>query len=203
LRFAAEEAKHIHLFKVFRDEFQRDFGSRCEVIGPPREIARAVLAHHPLAVALTILHIEWMTQRHYLESVKDETGLDPQFKSLLRHHWIEEAQHAKLDTLMVGALAEACAPEEIDRAIDEYLEIGGLLDGGLCQQVEFDIDSLDRANGRRLAPHQRDETRDVQRAAIRWTFLGSGMTHPKFLDTVGALRPGARTRIEAASAALR
>ena len=79
------------------------------MIGPPREVAKAVLAHDPLAVALVILHIEWMTQRHYIESVKDDQDLDPLFKSLLKHHWMEEAQHAKLDTLMVEALAEAAA----------------------------------------------------------------------------------------------
>jgi hypothetical protein len=55
LGFAAEEAKHIHLFRRFREAFTRAFGTRCDVIGPPAEIARAVLAHHPLAVALVIL----------------------------------------------------------------------------------------------------------------------------------------------------
>jgi len=104
LQFASEEAKHIHLFKRFREEFEREFGMHCEVIGPPEEIARAVLAHHKLGVALVILHIEWMTQRHYLDSVKDDQQLDPQFKSRLRHHWMEEAQHAKLDTLWSNRL---------------------------------------------------------------------------------------------------
>ena len=32
--------------------------------------------------------------------------------------------------------------------------------------------------------------------ASRWTFLGSGMTHPQFLASVGRLAPGARTRLE-------
>jgi len=197
LRFASEEAKHIHLFKCFRSDFLQNFGSPCEVIGPPSEIARAVLAHHPLAVALTTLHIEWMTQRHYTESVRDESSLDTQFASLLRHHWMEEAQHAKLDTLMVESLADACSTEEIDRAFDEYLEIGALLDDGLGQQVEFDLASLERAIGRRLPDDERDELRQRQRRATRWTFLGTGMTHPNFLATVGAIRPGARERIEA------
>src|SRR6185503_15891006 len=71
LKFAGEEAKHIHLFKYFREEFQRGFGVNCAVIGPPSAVANAVLAHHPLAVALVILHIEWMTQAHYEGSVKD------------------------------------------------------------------------------------------------------------------------------------
>ncbi|HEX7829709.1 MAG TPA: hypothetical protein VF787_08635, partial [Thermoanaerobaculia bacterium] len=69
LNFAEEEAKHIHLFRRFREEFDNGFGTKCEVIGPADAIGRAILAHHPLAVALNILHIEWMTQRHYTDSV--------------------------------------------------------------------------------------------------------------------------------------
>ena len=67
--------------------------TNCETIGPPEEIGKAVLSHSPLGVALVILGIEWMTQKHYLESVRNDEDLDPQFKSLLRHHWMEEAQH--------------------------------------------------------------------------------------------------------------
>ncbi|MGE3933521.1 MAG: hypothetical protein AB7F67_09720 [Rhodospirillaceae bacterium] len=198
LQFAAEEAKHIHLFKRFRDEFTADFGTDCAVIGPPDAIARAVLAHHPLAVALVVLHIEWMTQRHYLESVRDDGGLDAQFCSLLRHHWMEEAQHTKLDTLMVEALAEMCTPAEIERAIEEYFEIGGLLDAGLAEQVAFNFDALEQAIGRSLDHAERRAYAAAQTQALRWTYLGSGMSHPKFLDTVGALGPAGRARIEAA-----
>ena len=114
LQFAGEEAKHVHLFKLFCEEFEKGFGDKPAVIGPPEAIAQAILAHDPLAVALTILHIEWMTQRHYQESVKDDQELDPQFKSLLKHHWMEEAQHAKLDTLVVEALSEGRAMEDRD-----------------------------------------------------------------------------------------
>ncbi len=197
LQFASEEAKHIHLFKRFRADFTARFGTACAVIGPPQEIARAVLSHHPLAVALVILQIEWMTQRHYVDSVHDDQALDPQFTSLLRHHWMEEAQHAKLDTLMVAALAQACRPEEIDRAIDEYAAIGALLDGGLAQQAAFDLDSLQLATGRSLTSEERATALATQHQALRWTFLGSGMTHPSFLATVEHLRPGARAAIEA------
>lgn len=75
------------------------------MIGPAKAIADAVRAHDPLSVALVILHIEWMTQRHFLDSIKDDRALDPVFKDLLRHHWMEEAQHALLDTPMVEDLA--------------------------------------------------------------------------------------------------
>jgi hypothetical protein len=196
LQFASEEAKHIHLFKRFREEFARGFGHTCGVIGPPAEIARAVLSHHPLAVALAILQIEWMTQKHYLESIKDDQALDPQFKSLLKHHWMEEAQHAKLDTLMIGALAAGRSQQEIEGAIAEYLEIGLFLDGGLKQQVEFDLEAFERASGRKLTASEREQFVEVQHQANRWTYLGSGMTHPNFLATLESLQPSARERVE-------
>jgi hypothetical protein len=196
LQFAQEEAKHIHLFKRFREEFERGFGHHCDVIGPPKAIAEAVLAHDPLGVALVILHIEWMTQRHFVESVRD-ADLDPLFKSLLKHHWMEEAQHAKLDTLMVEALAEPRDDEERARGIDAYLSIGGLLDAGLKQQVELDLEALQRATGRRLSANELERARSVQLQANRWTYLGSGMSHPEFLATVETLGYAGRARIEA------
>jgi hypothetical protein len=196
LRFAGEEAKHIQLFKEFATEFKKGFASPCDVIGPPQDVARAVLAHHPLGVALVILQIEWMTQLHYLDSVRDDGTLDPQFKSLLRHHWMEEAQHAKLDTLMVQALSDACSPEEVQQGFNDYGSIGGILDGGIRQQVEFDMQSFQNATGRVLTESEKQRFRTIQIQAVRWTYLGSGMTHPNFLETVGSLSPVARKNIE-------
>jgi len=201
LQFASEEAKHIQLFKRFKEEFEAGFGVRCDVIGPAEEIARAVLSHHPLSVALVILHIEWMTQRHYVSAVKDEPSLDPQFMSLLKHHWQEEAQHSKLDALMVESLGERCTAEEIDAALDGYLAIGGMLDAGLLQQVGLDMDAFQRATGRTLTEKEREAFTSIQLQANRWTYLGSGMTHPKFLESLGMLKAGAREKIEAVAPA--
>jgi hypothetical protein len=91
LGFAKEEAKHIQLFRTFESEFEAGFGTACNRIGPAEAFGKAVPAHNPLSVALLILQVEWMTQRHYLESIRDDRALDEQFKSLLRHHWLEEA----------------------------------------------------------------------------------------------------------------
>ena len=201
LQLASEEAKHIQLFKRFRQEFEDGFGTACPVIGPPAEIAAAVLAHAPLGVALVILQIEWMSQRHYIDSIKDDQELDPQFKSLLKHHWQEEAQHAKTDTLMVESLAAGMSEAEIMEAVEEFIEIGGFLDGGLQQQVEFDMDAFMRATGRQLTDGEKDEFRRVQLQANRWTYLGTGMTHEKVLETFGKLTPKARARLESISPA--
>jgi hypothetical protein len=196
LRFASEEAKHIHLFKRFREAFERGFGVDCGVIGPPAEIAKAVLAHDVLGVGLAILQIEWMTQRHYLESVKDDAAIDPRFKSLLRHHWMEEAQHAKIDTLIVDALAENRTLEGREAGIAAYLSIGRIIDGGLASQVELDLAALEKKIRRTLGPSERASFREVQLQANRWTYLGSGMTHPAFLESVARVLPAASVQIE-------
>ena len=201
LQFAGEEAKHIQLFKRFRKEFEEGFGTDCPVIGPPDAIATAILAHDPLGVAITTLHIEWMVQRHYVESIKDDQELDPQFKSLLKHHWIEEVQHAKLDTLMIEALGANLSEEERMRGVDEYLEIGGFIDAGLKQQVEFDLDSFERATSRTLTDAEKEEFRRVQLRANRLTYLGTGMTHAKVLETLEWLTPKARRKVESVSPA--
>jgi hypothetical protein len=196
LQFAGEEAKHIQLFKRFRQEFTDGFGTECPVIGPPEAIAAAILAHDPLGVAITTLHIEWMVQRHFIESIKDDQDLDPQFKSLLKHHWIEEVQHAKLDTLMVEALAANRSEDEIMHGVEEYLAIGGFIDNGLKQQVEFDLDSFELASRRILTEAEKEEFRHVQLRANRWTYLGTGMTHERVLETLESLTPKARQRVE-------
>jgi hypothetical protein len=201
LEFAGEEAKHLHLFKRFREEFQQGFGTDCEIIGPVDQIARNLLSHQSLAVALFVLQGEWMTQSHYTDSVRDNGDLDPQFKSLLKHHWMEEAQHAKLDTLMVDALSASLSDREIEGAVEEYFEITNFMDAGLKQQVELDLESLMQATGRTFSADERKTFQEVQHQAMRWTFLVSGMTHPNFLATLEHLVPAGRSRVEKAALA--
>ena len=196
LEFASEEAKHIQLFHMFRDEFTRDFGFPCAVIGPPETVAGHVLSHTALSVALLTLHIEWMTQRHYLDSVRDDQALDPAFKSLLLHHWMEEHQHAQLDTLMVESIAEALTPVEIEEGVDGYLALVGFLDDGLKQQTAFDLDALEGKIGRKLDESARAGLAESQLRANRWTYIGSGMSHPKFLETLNRLAPPRAGEIE-------
>jgi hypothetical protein len=199
LEFVGEEAKHIHLFRKFQEEFKKGFPVECKVIGPSADIGKAVLAHKPLSVALAILMIEWMTQAHFQNSVHDDGALDPQFKSMLKHHWMEEMQHAQLDTMMVETLAEGMSQAEIDEAIDGFLDIGMFLDNGLKGQTELDLDALELASGRVLSISETEEFMKVQHQANRWTYLGSGLTHKNYLETLGKLSPEKRKAIEAAA----
>jgi hypothetical protein len=196
LQFAGEEAKHIHLFKSFRREFEAGFGSKCEFIGPAEDVRKFVLSHGPLGVGIAILHIEWMTLRHYIEAVKDNQELDPQFKSMLKHHWLEESQHTKLDTLVVEELAANASESEIELAFKEYGEIGAFLDQGIQRQTEFDVESFMQASGKKLSRSEREQMSQAVLKGMRWTYLGTGMTHPNFLDTVQSIKPEARAQIE-------
>lgn len=201
LEFASEEAKHIHLFRCFKEAFREGFNSPCEVIGPPEAIGKHVLSHPPLSVALFVLQIEWMTQRHFQESIRDDAALDPQFKSLLLHHWMEEHQHAQLDTLMVESLAEGLTREGVMAGIDGYMALGGFMDAGLKQQTALDCAAFERKSGRTLSEADRNQLLAQQHQANRWTYIGSGMTHPNFLQTLGKLSPERRVEMEAAAPA--
>ena len=97
---------------------------------------------------------------------------------------------------MVQALTDNLTEAEIERGINDYASIEGLVDGGLKQQVEFDMQALQRAAGRTLNEAEQARFRAIQLQALRWTYLGSAMTHQNFLATVGEFSPSVRKRIE-------
>ena len=170
----------------------------------PRRSARAVLAHDPLAVALAILHIEWMTQRHYLESVRDDAGPRPAVQEpapapLDGGGAARQARHADGR----GAGAKAASEDELRGARStDYLAIGGFLDDGPRRRRSS---STSRASSgrpdRRLADGERERSAAQQHQALRWTFLGSGMTHPKLpRAAVARIAPRGRASGSTASA---
>jgi hypothetical protein len=197
--FVDEEQKHRELFSAVLREFDGEFATPCGLIGPADEICRAILGHVPLAVTIAILGLEWMSQGHYLGSVKDNQDLDPQFRSLLKYHWIEEVQHAKLDGLVLKSLAERSSPQDVATAIQEYFEIGTFLDAGFYQQAGLDLESLERAIGRRLPPDEQRKFLDVQHGALRWTFLGSAMGNRNFLAALAGVSDEAAASVEQAA----
>ena len=196
LNFASEEAKHIHLFNRYREAFEQGFPFKCQMLGPREVLAQRVLSHHPLAVGLIILMIEWMTQAHYVGSIRDDSDIDPLFNSLFKHHWMEEAQHAKLDTLIVDALAEGRSERELAQVTNEFFQIAGFLDKSLQIQARFNVESLERGLGRTI--DGRDALIVQQYRAARWTYLISGLTHGRFKATLDATSPKMAGRVAAA-----
>jgi hypothetical protein len=179
MQFGEEEAKHIAVFERFSEAFEFGFGASCETIGPPQEIAGNVLAEDPLAVALAVLHIEWMTQDHYLRSVRSAEEIDPEYKNMLRLHWIEEAQHARLDTLLIEAEVQGCSSTQRRSTLDGYVRIVEMLAEALREQVQLDIEGFVRAGGS-LTDADREQWRMSQTTAYHEAFLRAGILHPRF-----------------------
>jgi len=200
LTFADEEAKHIHLFRKFEQAFAAGFHSPCGVVGPIPDIVKAVLSHDKFGVVMVMLVTEWATQAHYLDSAKDAQGIDPQFKELLRHHWMEEAQHVKTDTLLLEGWARAGGPEAVARGFADFAKLGVMLDSLFVGQAELDVASLEAASGRKLEGRERADVVAAVLQAHRYTFVGAGMLHKTFLATVDKLSPGAADSMRAMAA---
>jgi hypothetical protein len=202
LRFAEEEVKHQEMLRRATEQFQAGFGVPCGLVPGREEVARVVLDASPLTALLLTSMIEWFTQLHYVEHVRDRAELDELFRDILRFHWIDESRHAHMDSLLIDEIADDLTADQRDRAIDQLLELGGAVDGLLGQQVELDIDALARATGRTFSEAERDEIRTHQRRAYRWTFLVSGLQHPNFVRVVAQLSDTGATKIATAAEAL-
>jgi hypothetical protein len=200
MAFAGEEAKHIELFRRFQRSFADGFGARCEVIGPARAIRDHVLGRSELGVGLLILHIEWMTQQHYLEVVHGDASLEPSFARLLHQHWLEECQHARIDGWIVESVAAASSPGQRAQAFADYVGLLSFFEQGLDRQVELDREALERVIRRALNEAERERFRDVQRQAQWRTFLGSGVTHPRVRSAIEAVYPAGSSSLAALAA---
>lgn len=202
LRFAEEETKHQEMLRRAMAQFETGFGSPCGVIPGREDVAQVVLGKSPLAALLLTSMIEWFTQLHYVEHVRERNELDPLVRDILRFHWIDEAQHAKADTLLIDEVAAGMSATDRERAVDELLELGSAVDGLLARQVDLDIESLVTATARHFTDVETEEIRTRQRRAYRWTFLVSGLEHPEFAATVGRLTQAGARKIDATAKAL-
>ncbi|MEM9266655.1 MAG: hypothetical protein AAGA46_14135 [Cyanobacteria bacterium P01_F01_bin.13] len=195
LGFAEEEGKHIYMFQEFMAAFKRGFHHRCDCVGPLEELAQTILAYPPLSVLLLTLQFEWTTQIHYLESVRHQSeSLDPCFCDLLKYHWMEEAQHTKLDALLAYELVQLMPADAVETAIEGYFELVQLLEQTLMTQVKLDIDSLMQAMARTLNKADQGHLQSAQAQAYRWSFLCAGVGHPNFIGVLDQISPAAKQR---------
>jgi len=144
LRFAEDESKHQELFRRSTALFAKGFGIQPGLIPAREEVAKVVLSKSRLCSYLLTSMIEWFTQTHYVEHVRDKSELDPLFRDLVRHHWMDEAQHAKIDSLLIDEIVRDIPEADREAAVDELLELGGAVDGLLSQQADLDLESLER-----------------------------------------------------------
>jgi hypothetical protein len=197
LRFAEEEVKHQMLFQRFLQVFARGFPTPCEGIPSQKAVAGVILSKTPMAVMMITLHLEVMTQQHYTQCVQSADGLDATFKQMLKSHWAEESQHAKIDAMTLRKLALTSTAEMRKQAVQDYLDLIDALLGLLGQQAELDVKSLERALNKTFIDNQRQTLLQSQKKSYQQTFVTWGITNPLFMDTVTEVFPEDHERIQA------
>jgi hypothetical protein len=199
LRLAEEEVKHQTLMRRATEEFATGFATPCGLIDGRERAAVAIAGVAPLTGLLLTCLIEWLVHVHYDEYVRDADDLDPLMRDVLRYHWIDESRHARLDAMVIEEVGRTVGQADRDRAVDELLDLCDAVDEFLARQLELDVESFERTTPRAFTAHERDEIRRHQARAYRWTFLVSGLAHPRFLQTVRSLTPSGADKVEEAA----
>jgi len=193
LRFGEEEVKHQQLFhraeRVLEQSCGHPFARYFDDDGRAGALAEAILDHSPLARFLVLLALEWGTQRHYVESVRDRTDapVDPLYVEILRAHWVEEAQHTKSDTLEIARLTRELGAEERRTAFDHLAAIGAMVDAALAGQVEAEIATLREVSGRTFSTGEVTALRGTLSESLRAIIMGVALGHPRFASVAVAV----------------
>src|SRR5262249_36988694 len=133
----------------------------------------------------------WGTQRHYVESIRDQAAEagDPLYADILRAHWVEEAQHVKADALEIAILARASSRDELTATFDHLLTLGAVVDTAFAGQAAREIYTLARVTGRSFSPAQTDTLRERLHRSLSTIMCGIGLTHPNFAKVALELSP--------------
>jgi len=189
LRSAQEEVEHRDLFQRLGALFEADFGSPCAAAGSVDDLAILILRKSPMAVLLMTLHLELLTQRHFLASSNGDVAedLDPLFRNLLRHHWLDEAQHKRIDELKLRKWTRSSSPSVRARAVAEYFEMLRALDALLLDQLKLDLKSFVARTGRILTEVEEAAFMELQHRSYREVFMVTGMAESLLYDVLREL----------------
>jgi hypothetical protein len=190
LRFGDEEAKHQELFLRAERVLEESCGhlfARYFDTGKTRvaALARAVMQHSALARFLIVLALEWGTQRHYVESIRERA--DALYADLLKAHWVEEAQHTKVDVLEIARLAATMSSEAVAAVFDEVIALGGVVEPAFVGQAANEVETVERVTGRTFSEAEREALSRALHHSLRGTMADIGLTHPSFAQLACAL----------------
>ena len=187
MRFSDEELKHQELFRRVERLAAEAMPPGYRLTADPNEVARIVLGKSTWAVLALTCHIEIFTLVHYRKSIDPDPNLSELWKDVFLHHWKEESQHAILDELEWRREDSTLGPAERDRAVVDFIELVGAVDGILRAQAladaEYFIASTKRSFG---APEQR-AIHDAVLRAFRFQYIISGVQDGRFLGVLSEL----------------
>jgi hypothetical protein len=201
VRFGDEEMKHQQLFLRAEAGLEESCGYAMGRYFAPDKVrvtafTNTLLAYPPLPRALTLLALEWGSQRHYVDSVRDRTedSGDPLYGDILKYHWLEENQHTKTGLLEIERLARDMGPTELRRAFDDIQGIGRLVDETFRGQVEQEITTLQQVTGCAFTEPEQTALADTLHHSMSAIWAEVAFTHPSFKQVAIALsKEGAAT----------
>ncbi|NJD34658.1 MAG: hypothetical protein FIA96_07495 [Betaproteobacteria bacterium] len=201
IRFGDEELKHQKLFRRLEAMMAEVMQAGYSFVPEPNAVAEVVLGKSSWAVLGLTCHIELFTQKHYRESIDDDTDLSELWKDVFLYHWKEESQHAILDELEWLREDAKLAPAARDQGVDDLIALIHAVDGLLLAQSTSDADYFRRICGRSLSLAEDTRVRDCLLKAYRWQYIVSGVQEPHFARTLGSMiNPAQGERIERALA---
>jgi DNA-binding protein Fis len=187
VRFSDEELKHQEMFRRLERLAGAQMAPGYTFLPDPNEVAKVVLGKSTWAVLALTLHIELVTQVHYRQSIDLDPHVSPLFKDTFRYHWLEESQHAILDELEWKRADKDLSVEARDRAVDEFIELVGAVDGVLHIQAKADAEYFVRTCGRQLLEDQPHVVEQGVLKAYRWQHIISGARQPHFIKVLSSL----------------
>ena len=187
LRFADEEMKHQQLLRRAELELERSCGhpfgryfddEKRQAVA----LTATILGYPPLPRFLIVLALEWGTQRHYVESIRDRADGygDPLYVDILKAHWIEEAQHVKIDVLEIERLARRMRPESLVATFDDVVALGSIVDAAFSGQAMHEIATLEYVTGRRFNGAETTRLHGTLHRSLGAILAGVGLSHPSF-----------------------
>jgi len=203
VRFSDEELKHQALFRRIDSMIGETLpgGYRFDV--DRDAVAGVVLGKSTWAVLALTLDIELFTQLHYRQSIEPDGELSELFKDVFLYHWKEESQHAILDELEWKRHNTGLTMNERDRAVDEFIELVGAVDGILQAQAAADAGYFAVNCGRTVDDGEIEAIEHGFLNAYRWQYIHSGAAHPTFTKVLSSMiTEDQGQRIQAALATL-
>jgi hypothetical protein len=194
VRFTDEELKHQELFRRIERMTAEGMPAGYSFLPQPNQVAAAVLGKSTWAVLALTCDIELFTQAHYRQSILPDDNLSELYKDVFLYHWKEESQHAILDELEWERENAALSAQELDRAVDDLIDLVAAVDGIVQMQSAADTDYFLSICKRAFAPEQTAQIRAVMLYAYRWQFIISGVQDERFGAILGGMITGSQAK---------
>ena len=187
VRFGDEEIKHQELFRRVELLAADGMPEGYRFVPEPNPVAKVVLERSTWGVMALTCHIELFTLAHYKQSIEPNASLSPLFKDVLLYHWKEESQHAVLDELEWRREDRGLSDTERSRAVTDFIELVGAVDGILQLQAAVDAEYFASHLEHTPSASERERIASTFLRAYRYQYIGSGIELTRFPEILFSL----------------